>query len=236
MALSEIDERLHILSQIQEHINSGTNLEEIAVIVRSNREIEDWGNFLRENDIKITSKLESNILDSDYIRSILVFFELLENPYNSETSFLNLLRSSLSSIETMDILKISTYLHRENYVRRGNKLKIFDILRDSVALEQIGIEDTTQISSFVEKYLDVQREFGEHNFLIALSHFLKTFGIFDHIHEQGNFEDMQDVYTLFHTIKSWSSYRKDLSLENVLAKFELYNKYGYRINRLAQNE
>jgi len=236
MALSDIDERLYVLSRIKKLIDSWTDKNEIAVIVRSNREIEDWGNFLRENDINITSKLESNILDSDYIRSILVFFELLENPYNNETGFLNLLRSNLCTIKTMDVLKISTYLHRENYVRRGNKLKIFDTLRDSTALELIWIENTSEITGFVENYLDVQQQFGQSNFLIWLSHFLKTFGIFDHIHKQGNFEDMQDVYTLFHTIKSWSSYRKDLSLANVLAKFELYNKYGYRINRLAKSE
>jgi len=136
----------------------------------------------------------------------------------------------------MDILKISTYLYRENYVRRGNKLKVFDILRDATALELIGVENSTEISEFVEVYLDCQKQFAQSSFLLGLSYFLKTFGIFDHIHKTGNFEDMQDVYTLFHTIKSWSLYRKDLSLENVLSKFDLYTKYGYRMSRISQDE
>ncbi len=236
MALSDIDERLYVLDEIKKLLRTWTHADEIAVIVRSNREIEEWWNLLTESDIAITSKLESNILDSDYISSILTLFKILENPYSDETGFINLLRSSLSDIKTMDVLKISTYLYRENYVRRGNKLKIFDILRDPAALEVIGIENTSEISKFVENYLDVQRQFSESNFLIGLSHFLNVFWIFKHIHKQWNFEDMQDVYTLFHTIKSWSQFRKDLSLETVLAKFELYTKYGYRINRLSQDE
>jgi len=236
MALSDIDERLYVLAQVRELLDAGTKAEQIAIIVRSNKEIENWWNLLQENEIKISSKLESNILDSDYIRSIITLFELLENPYNNETWFLNLLRSSLTDIETMDILKISTYLYKENYVRRGNKLKIFDILRDSVALETIWVSDISMITKFVDSYLDAQRQFWESNFLLGLSHFLNIFWIFDHIHKQGNFEDMQDVYTLFHTIKSWSQYKKNLSLESVLAKFELYTKYGYRISRISQDE
>lgn len=236
IALSDIDERLYVLTQVQKLLDNGTKPEQIAIIVRSNKEIEDWGNLLQENNIKISSKLESNILDSDYINSIITFFELLENPYSNETWFLNLLRSSLTDIETMDILKISTYLYKENYVRRGNKLKIFDILKDSVALETIGVSDINVILKFVENYLDAQRQFWESNFLLGLSHFLNIFWIFDHIHKQGNFEDMQDVYTLFHTIKSWSQYKKDVSLNTVLTKFDLYVKYGFRISRISQDE
>jgi len=236
LALSEIDERLNVLRQIQTLLESGTNATEVAIIVRSNKEIEDWGNLLRENNISITSKLESNILDSDYIRSIITLFQLLENPYNNETGFINILRSSLSQIETMDILKITTYLYKENYVRRGNKLKIFDILKDPTALELIGIQDASKISEFVEIYLDCQRQFAQSNFLLGLSYFLKSFWIFDHIHSSGNFEDRRDVYALFHTIKSWSLYRKDLSLDNVLYKFVLYEKYWYRISRISGDE
>jgi DNA helicase-2/ATP-dependent DNA helicase PcrA len=136
----------------------------------------------------------------------------------------------------MDILKINNFLYRENYVRRGNKLKIFDILRDSESLEQIWVEDIQSISNFVEKYMDVQMQFSQHNFIFAFSHFLKTFDIFEHVKESWSFEDMQDIYTLYHTVKSWSMYIKELSLLKVLSKIDLYEKYGYRINRQSDGE
>jgi superfamily I DNA/RNA helicase len=85
LALSEIDERLHVKSQIQELINTGTKLQDIAIIVRSNKEVETFSEFLKQDDIPVSSKLDSNILDSDYIKSIFTFFKLLENPYADET-------------------------------------------------------------------------------------------------------------------------------------------------------
>ncbi|MCD5375198.1 ATP-dependent helicase, partial [Candidatus Gracilibacteria bacterium] len=236
MALSDIDERLYIKDQIQILINNKVKMQEIAVIVRSNKEVEIFSEFLKSYDIAVSSKIDSNILDSDYISEIITFFKLLENPYSDEIGFINLLRSSLIEIDNMDILKINNFLYRENYVRRGNKLKIFDILRDEQALEQIGIEDTTHISKFVEDYLDAQMQFAQHNFIFAFSYFLKTFGIFEHVQSGGSFEDMQDVYTLFHSIKSWSLYTKELSLGNIISKIDLYEKYGYRINRQSQGE
>jgi hypothetical protein len=184
----------------------------------------------------VSCKLDANILDSDYIKSIFIFFKLLENPYSDETGFINLLRSSLIDIQNMDILKTNNYLYRENYVRRGNKLKLFDILRDLSALEAIGVEDVVSISRFVEKYLDVQMQFSQHNFLFGFSYFLKTFEIFDHVKAHASFEDMQDIYTLHHSIKSWSLYMRDLSLLKVLSKIDLYAKYGYRINRIQNSQ
>jgi DNA helicase-2/ATP-dependent DNA helicase PcrA len=236
LALSDIDERLYIQGEIQKLITGWTELREIAIIVRSNREVEVFSELLKQYDISVTSKLDSNILDSDYIKSIFIFFKLLENPYSDETGFINLLRSSLLPIDNMDILKINNYLYRENYVRRGNKLKLFDILRDSDALEQIGIENSKHICEFIEKYIDMQTQFAQHNFLFAFSHFLKTFEIFEHVKSSWSFEDIQDIYTLFHTIKSWSAFTKELSFSHVLSKIDLYEKYGYRINRQAQWE
>lgn len=236
MALSGIDERVYIKDQIQALIDSWTSLKEIAIIVRSNKEVEIYSEFLKTHDIAVSSKLDSNILDSDYIKSIFIFFKILENPYADEIGFINLLRSSLIEIDNMDILKINNFLYRENYVRRGNKLKIFDILRDSEALEQIGIEDTQYISQFVDDYLDAQMQFSQHNFIFAFSYFLEKFWIFQHVKSLWSFEDTQDIYTLFHTVKSWSAYTKELSLGKILSKVDLYEKYGYRINRISQWE
>lgn len=231
MALSDIDERLYIKDTIKKLLSTWTAANEIAVIVRSNREVEEFSSLLKEYEIHTTSKIDSNILDSDYIKSIVTFFKILENPYNHETGFINLLRSSLVDIDNMDVLKINNYLYRENYVRRGNKLKMFDILRDSAALEALEIKSPEKIAKFIERYMDAQMQFSEHNFIFAFSHFLKTCNILDYVKNSWGFYDVQDVYTLFQVIKGWSGYKKDLSLSSVLQKLDLYERYGYRINR-----
>lgn len=231
MALSEIDERLYVKNNIKTLLDSGVKASEIAVIVRSNKEVEEFSLLLKEYNIATTSKIDSNILDSDYIWALITFFQILENPYNHETAFLNLLRSSLIDVDNMDILKINNYLYRANYVRRGNKLKIFDVLRDVPSCEELELEYPWKISKFIEDYIDVQKHFSQHNFIFAFSYFLKTFQILDHVKSSGDFNDVQDIYTLFHVIKGWSTYKKHLNLEWVIKKLDLYEKYSYRINR-----
>jgi hypothetical protein len=100
----------------------------------------------------------------------------------------------------LDILKISNYLHRENYVRRGNKLKIFDVLKDSSALGVIGIDDSSKITTFVEMFTEHIRSFADHNFVFAFSKLLRDFQMLEK-NDFMDFIDVQDIYTLFHVIK-----------------------------------
>ena len=233
LAQDEIDERLYIKDEIEKKIQKSVAYADIAIIVRNNREVREYSDFLKEYNIPVSSKLDSNILESDYVKAIFSFFDLLENPYSDEKAFLDLLRSDLLTVDNMDILKINTYLYRENYSRRWDKLTLFDVLRDPAALQIIGTSKNHEIHDFVEKYLDVQQQFSQKNFMLAMSYFLETFKILEYVEQYGSFEDLQDVYTLFHTIKAWTSYKKDISLSNIIERKKLYETYGYAITRVS---
>lgn len=69
--------------------------------------------------------------------------------------------------------------------------------------------------------------------MLAMSYFLETFKILEYVEQYGSFEDLQDVYTLFHTIKAWTSYKKDISLSNIIERKKLYETYGYAITRVS---
>jgi len=228
----DIDEKLSVVERVLSLLRSWIQASEIAIIVRSNKEVITYGDILKEHEIAVTSKLESNILESDYVKSIFTFFKVLSDPYSYETDFLNLLRSSLIDIDGMDILKINTYLYRQNYSKRGHtKLKLFDVLSDSAALQFIWVQWGHKIHEFISKYVEAQEQFSRRNFILALSWFLSEFKILDTVQSQWNFQDLQDVYSLFHTIKSWAWINNNISLRSIINKYELYFKYGYRINR-----
>jgi len=59
----------------------------------------------------------------------------------------------------MDVVTLNTYLYRENYVRRGNKLKMFDVLKNNSILESLEIINKDAISEFVKNYIELQRQF-----------------------------------------------------------------------------
>jgi len=77
-------------------IENGISKEEIAVIVRSNKEVELWSELLQKNEVEVESKLKSNILNSPYVDYILSYLELIENPYSNEEKLINLVRNNIT--------------------------------------------------------------------------------------------------------------------------------------------
>jgi ATP-dependent exoDNAse (exonuclease V) beta subunit len=71
------------------------NPSDIAIIVRNNREVEQWSKLLSQNNIEAESKLKTNILESKYVKLLLDYLEIINNPYFDEEKFINLMRTNL---------------------------------------------------------------------------------------------------------------------------------------------
>lgn len=232
LALSEIDERIYIRDQILEYIKNGVAPEEIAIITRSNAEVQAFSEFLSDADITVCSKLDSNILENDFVILILELLELIHDPYSNETALVNLLRSSLTDVEALDVIRLNTFLYRANYVKRGNPIQIFDVLKDILhRSDEIGLENPEKFSRFLDTLLEVQGFFAEHNMLLGISHMLKEFKILEYINSHGTLDDIGDAYTLFRNIEWWLKYNTDMQIPELTAKIELYRKYNYSIQR-----
>lgn len=106
---------------------------EIAIIVRSNKEVQEFSELLKENDISVTSKLENNILESDYVILLLKVLSLIKNPYINDAYLIDVMRSDLVDIQNTDIIKLNQALYRKNYARSSAmKLQIFDVIEDQM--------------------------------------------------------------------------------------------------------
>jgi len=64
-----------------------------------------------------------------------------------------------------------------------------------------------------------------------MSKLFEVFGIIDSLQTYGNFDDIEDVYTLFSFVKKQLSFQKNLRIGELLHKIELYQKYGFRVER-----
>jgi ATP-dependent exoDNAse (exonuclease V) beta subunit len=102
-------------------------LDEFAIIVRTNKEVEDWTGFLKANSFNVRSKLNSNILDSRFVRLFLDILNVVRDPFSNELKVADLLRSSIWEINKVDVLKTLRKLSSANYIKK-DKIKIFDFL------------------------------------------------------------------------------------------------------------
>lgn len=234
-AVNDLEEQTFIVNKIKDLIANGISKEEIAVIVRSNKEVELWSELLQKNEIEVESKLKSNILNSPYVDYILSYLELIENPYSNEEKLINLVRNSITWLNSIDILKINRKLYELNYTRKY-KLSFIDFLTDNKLFEELELQDKKWFSDFIENLLSFNKEIVSKNLGEFIWEFISKTGILLYIETHSDFSDLEDIFTLLNKIKDWNQNDKTLNIKKLLSKIELYKKYNFPITRQILTE
>jgi DNA helicase-2/ATP-dependent DNA helicase PcrA len=111
----EILEKLFVLEDIKAKNN---NNETFAIICRSNKEVESWTKFMQLQNIEVESKLKTNILKNKFVKFILDFLRLVENPEFSNEKLLDILRTDIIDVENIDVISMSKELYKKNYSKK----------------------------------------------------------------------------------------------------------------------
>lgn len=210
-----------------------------AIIVKSNKQIWEWTEFLTEKWLKVNSKNSTNILNNHYCNFLLDFLKFIENPYFNDTSLLNLLRSDLVDIENVDAIYMSRNLYQRNYSRDKFKLWLWDIIKsiphpnplpegEGIAINFKNIE---KIIEFRELVTNLNSSLWNSWITSLLRDVLEKLNIFDFIEKNWSFDDLQDIFSFVNKIKTYIENNKDITLSNILNKFDLYKKYWVSISR-----
>lgn len=229
-AKNDIDEKKYVVDTIKAYLDKWIKAEEIAIIVRNNREVEVYSKLLQDHNYEVTSKLDTNILKNDFVKLILRFLEIIDNPSIDDEKLLSLLRSSFTEIESIDIFEINKYLYNANYSKRGDKLKIMDVLLHLDSYE-IPLKKKEKLEKFTRDLFELTKKFADHNMYHAFSSLLETLKVIEKIESIWNFDDIQDIYTLSNLIKDFMKYDKNLTIKKFIKKIALYEKYEIRIER-----
>lgn len=176
--------------------------ETFAIIVRSNREVEEWSNFMQEQWIEVESKLKTNILTNKFVNFILDFLKLVENPNFNDEKLINILRTDIIDVENIDVINITRELYRKNYSKSGFNYTLWDIIKnidkvnstqkenirweiinqkDSTNLEFIDEQERKSVSVFElemqEKYKNYEKIVNFRNLILELNSELWMYGI-----------------------------------------------------------
>jgi DNA helicase II / ATP-dependent DNA helicase PcrA len=228
-AKNDIEEKTFILNEIKEKLKKWQKPDEIAIIVRNNKEVVEYTNFLSQNQIETQSKLKNNILKSDYIKYVINYLKIINNPYENEKILIDILRSKIAKLNQIDILKINRELYKENY-RKKYKTKMMDFLNDENKLWKIELKEKDTLLKFRDDLLSLWSDLSELNIIEFFNKFLKKTWILEYI-ETKSFDDIEDLYTFFKKIKDRTTQIKDFSIEELFSKLDLYIWYDYPIVR-----
>ncbi|RAL56606.1 hypothetical protein BLD25_03010 [Candidatus Gracilibacteria bacterium GN02-872] len=239
-AITEIEEQAFILEEIKKLISSGEELNEIAIIVRNNREVDTWGKLLLKNGIEIESKHKTNILNSNYVKFILNLLKIIDCPFCEEEKIINIFRNSINQINNVDIFKINRELYKINYSKK-HKIKFIEYLNEIETKkesfsEEHNLIDLEKILDLKNKIIDYRGKIVEIGLKDFLGFMIKDLKIIEFVEKNGDFDDVQDIYTLFNKIKEFIENNKYLNIEKLLEKIDLFEKYNLSIPRQILKE
>lgn len=229
-ALNEIDERVFVISRIKELIKKWKDLNEIAIILRWNREVDEWTKLLQQNWIEVESKIKTDILKSNYINFILKYLKIINNPYEDENSLIEVMRTEITWLNQRDILRINRELYIKNY-KLKEKQKLIDFLNKDEYLDEIELLEKQKLIDFRDNLFKFWSILAEKSFVEFFNNFIEKTWILEYIEKIWNFDDLEDIYTLFNKIKDWSNIDKNFSINKLFSKIELFKLYNYPIPR-----
>ncbi|MDP2103296.1 MAG: ATP-dependent helicase, partial [Candidatus Gracilibacteria bacterium] len=174
------EEKCLILSRIRKFLDEGIVPEEIAIILRTNKEVEDWTRFLEANTIGVESRAKSNILDSDFIRLAISLISTVADPHADESGLIGLLRSGVFDLDKVDILRLNRTLYQLNYTRK-NKLRMFDILCDNDTLDSVGLQNRTELEYFRDTILSLNQSLARESFHIFFKRVCEETGFLSYV-------------------------------------------------------
>lgn len=229
---NDIKEKLFVYNEIKKLTSPDTTF---AIIVKKNKQVSEWSEFLKQKWLSVTSKNNTNILNNHYVKFLLDFLALVDNPYFNDEKFLNILRSDIIDVENIDVIYMARNLYQKNYSRNKFKLWIWDIIKDAETDDYIkqNVKNIEKIISFRDFLLSLETDMWNGGITSLMRNILEKLNLFEYIEKNWDFNDLQDIFTLVNKIKSYIENNKEITLKNILAKFELHHKFLLPINRDA---
>ncbi len=207
--------------EIQSAIADGVLPQEIAVIVRTNREVAHIAGMLRHAGISVAASADGDILEhpiTETVRSLITFvlsdgdesalFAVLHGPY-----------WGLSVNDTMKIMQARTY-----------QRSLLSILADPVLLEELGVESLAAAQQVVEVLAtarDMDVSTAPHR---TLQYLLEASGFLDHVMTHDPLEGARVVRRLYDEIEALVVRHEVSTLSDVARELQLRQQYGIGLN------
>ena len=229
----EYNEKIFVYNDIMSKISIDKDTSpRIAIIVRSNKEVMEWSDFMQLQWVSIESKLKTNILSNQYVRYIIHIAKIVHDPYCSDEILLNILRSDIIDVDNLDVIHLARNLYIKNYSKSWFALQLWDSIRD-IDIDILTSEDTLRNKEKLITFRDMITSLQSDAINISsIFHTLIThLGLIEYIEKKGSFEDIEDVFSFLNTIKSWHQSSPNITLEGIINKCYLHQKYGIVIPR-----
>ncbi len=210
-----------LAESIQAHIKEGIKPSEIAVIVRTNKEVEAVSTLLRKSGITVTASADGDILRHPITQAVEGLINAVITD-KSTVALFEVLHGAYWGINTNDLLKV---LSAQSYTQT-----LWQILSSETLLKEIGVEDIASLSN-VALVLEEARKREVHEAPHrVLEYVLQESGFLKHLMDYDPFEGTRVIRRLYDEIESMVSRDGVGSLREISRAFATRMSYGLALN------
>jgi len=182
-----------LVEQVSDCLVKGVSPEEIAVIVRTNREVEALSTNLRKSGITTEASADGDILNHPITESIESLISAVFTD-QTESALFTVLHGAYWGLSINDVFKITS--------ARRHDITLFSLLNDEVKLTEIGVSSVAQaknISTVITKARELELYEAPHRVLEFL---LQASGFLDYVITRSPLEGARVVRRLYDEIEA----------------------------------
>lgn len=232
-------ENFYIAMDIQKKIEEGINPEEIAIIVRENKDIDDLESLFDRLNIKYDSISGGNILEDGMINRLLSLFSLINEISNNNEEdpelYFTVLNYDFLKLNYFDVLKLSllatdyggykkTLLKLDKYIKKkaSNSEKLKIITDDNKKLGFEILDNPKELVEFLERLSKWANESKNMVFSRFFEGIINESGYLEFIlNSEDRIDNLAKINTLFDEIKKLNNSDKNLTLSSFINSLNL---------------
>ena len=210
-----------LVDQIKKHNNAGVSWSEIAVIVRTNREVEHLTLLMRKANIPVSPSADSDILEHPIFNSIKSLLKAVINK-TDDIALADILQAKYWGIKNNDLIKI--------FLCRSFDKTLLKIVSDEQLLDEIGVEDKSSIMRVVEVLEQARNLELTQTPAQVLEFLLKESGLLDYVLKQATYDGIRIVRRLYDEVELMYGKKEVSNLKEVLYQFDILTQYKLSIS------
>jgi len=214
-------EDMWIVQEVQKEIEKGTEAKEIAVIVRTNREVEALSGALRKASVAVTASADGDILRHPMTHAITGLINAVISD-KDEGALFAVLHGTYWGIPINDLVKIAS--------ARSYGTSLLSILGDEDVLKKLKVENTEAALNVVAVLQEARKREVHEAPHRVLEYLLQESGFLDHLMTEDSFEGVRVVRRLYDEIEELVTRDGVGTLKDVCAMFATRLDYGLPLN------
>lgn len=226
---SYVAENMFVADEIKKLIDSGTEPDQLAVLVHDNRDMDDVIDMLQRKKIPYIRRAGNDILKNRYIRQLLNILRITSDVTNSpsdDASLYKVLHYPYFNLPKVDIIKLARHVSK---TREKNLWEyIFDSANhDTLGGIDIAAEGIEKIKEFFSQITGWAADSEVNTLSKLIEKVINESGLLDHILRLNDkFQELNALNSFFTEVKSINTGKPDLTLKEFIEIIDIMTTYN----------